>query len=299
MAGMAGKKPDALLFEAMRRSQEFRRCRCDFRSLTGLELRLVAAWDRDGHEFPSKPLNGFCALLQKDPGAAARCAAVCRGLLHQVENKWKPRHVGCHAGLWEAAVPVLADNRHVATLLAGRVAGRKPSAGEAERMARRLRRAGVAANSRHMVAAWLRTPVLPEHQIRSALHLLEVCSGRLADAAKRALIEPSSDEPQAVKTAKEFAQRCTGSGSLTRAAAENSAMSRGHFTRVFRRATGMTYTEYVTRVRIERAVQALARSKRRHIEIAAEAGFGSLSQFNRAFMRYTGRTPTGVRQNGN
>lgn len=295
MGGM--RKPDALLFEAMRRSQEFRKCRADFRGLAGLELRLVAVSDPERRQYPCKPMNGFCALLQKDPAAAARCAAVCGGLLHQVEKKWKPRQVGCHAGLWEAAVPVIADDRHVATLLAGRVAGCKPSAGEAERMARRLRLAGVAASTRHLTSAWLRAPVLPEHQIRSALHLLEVSARQLADVAKKALVEPSPDEPQTVKTAKAFAQNCTESGSLTRAVVAHVGLSAGHFTRVFRKTTGMTYTEYVTRVRIERAMKALARSKRRHIEIAAEAGFGSLSQFNRAFIRYTDRTPTLVRQN--
>ncbi len=73
-------------------------------------------------------------------------------------------------------------------------------------------------------------------------------------------------------------------------------MSESRFSRFFRRATGNNFTDFVNRVRINRACQLLAETHRRIGEIAAETGFNNLANFNRRFLELKGMTPTEFRR---
>ena len=68
-----------------------------------------------------------------------------------------------------------------------------------------------------------------------------------------------------------------------------------YFCKLFRRATGLTFTEYVVRVRLESVKEMLLKPHVRVSEAAYAAGFQSLSQFNRTFRRIEGESPSGYR----
>jgi AraC-like DNA-binding protein len=58
----------------------------------------------------------------------------------------------------------------------------------------------------------------------------------------------------------------------------------------------MTTTEFVNRERVLDAKKRLLSRYARVSEVALDVGFGSLSQFNRAFARYAGESPTEYRR---
>jgi AraC-like DNA-binding protein len=68
-------------------------------------------------------------------------------------------------------------------------------------------------------------------------------------------------------------------------------MSRGYLHAVFRRETGKTVTEYINELRCNEAVRLLGGADLSPREICARCGFGSLSNFHRAFLAHTGRRP--------
>jgi len=68
-----------------------------------------------------------------------------------------------------------------------------------------------------------------------------------------------------------------------------------HFGKVFKKATGLKFTEYVARVRLEDARTQLLNPNRRVSEVAFDVGFQSLTQFNRMFKRVFGQSPTEFR----
>lgn len=70
------------------------------------------------------------------------------------------------------------------------------------------------------------------------------------------------------------------------------AMSYFHFSRTFRRLTGMTFREYVLRARIRRAAELLAMGSASVTTICYEAGFRDASQFARHFRRYMHCSPS-------
>lgn len=77
-------------------------------------------------------------------------------------------------------------------------------------------------------------------------------------------------------------------------AARISNLSVSHFCRLFKKATGMTFKEYLTFYRVNRAEQLLATSKS-ITDIANDCGFESLSSFIRAFKQHRNSTPSAYR----
>jgi AraC family transcriptional regulator len=73
--------------------------------------------------------------------------------------------------------------------------------------------------------------------------------------------------------------------------AELTGLSDGHFHRAFRQATGETPLAFVTRMRVERAADLLARGDRSVLEAAREVGFASPSHFARVFRKVRGIAP--------
>ena len=65
--------------------------------------------------------------------------------------------------------------------------------------------------------------------------------------------------------------------------------------RLVRERLGCSFGAHVAALRLERAQLLLAESDLPVIEVAAEAGFGSLGHFNQRFRRNTGRTPSEFR----
>jgi two-component system, response regulator YesN len=72
-------------------------------------------------------------------------------------------------------------------------------------------------------------------------------------------------------------------------------MSKYRLSHRFREEIGMTFRDYLLRVRIERAKVLLADSHVSISEVAQNVGFGDLPHFDKVFKRYAGITPTAYR----
>ena len=71
--------------------------------------------------------------------------------------------------------------------------------------------------------------------------------------------------------------------------------SANYFSEKFKEATGTNFVKYVARKRFEKAEALLRNVDMRVSEIAFAVGFQSLSQFNRVFKKFAGKSPTEYR----
>jgi len=71
--------------------------------------------------------------------------------------------------------------------------------------------------------------------------------------------------------------------------------SANYFSEKFKEATGTNFVQYVARTRFEKAGALLRNADLRVSEIAFAVGFQSLSQFNRVFKKFAGKSPTECR----
>lgn len=70
--------------------------------------------------------------------------------------------------------------------------------------------------------------------------------------------------------------------------AEHFGMADSHFSRVFHQETGVKFVDYLTRLRMERAIARLRSSNVKAYELAHELGYTSAGHFCKLFRKYTG-----------
>ena len=73
-------------------------------------------------------------------------------------------------------------------------------------------------------------------------------------------------------------------------------MTESRFSRFFKRATGNTFTEFVNRLRINRACQLLMETDRYITNVCYDVGFNNVANFNRRFLQIKGMTPKEFRR---
>lgn len=73
--------------------------------------------------------------------------------------------------------------------------------------------------------------------------------------------------------------------------AAEACLSEFHFSRLFREATGLSPSRYVTYRRVQEAQRQLEEDRASMVEIALETGFGTQANFIRVFRKATGLTP--------
>ena len=78
--------------------------------------------------------------------------------------------------------------------------------------------------------------------------------------------------------------------------AERAFLSKYHFSRLFHRVVGLTFQDYVTLTRIQKAKELLTEAPYRSVTgVAHEVGFGSLRNFEMHFKQFFDQTPSHYR----
>ena len=102
-------------------------------------------------------------------------------------------------------------------------------------------------------------------------------------------------EPPLVHKAREYIAAHKSEPITLSAVAQAAGASIFQFCKVFKKTTGLKFTDYVARVRLEDAKAQLLNPNRRISEVAYDVGFQSLTQFNRMFKRVFGQSPSAFR----
>jgi len=277
----------------LQKSALFRDYQQAFQSLTGLPLALRAAGSFHPPLEGSRKLNPFCALMA---GRNKTCAA-CLQLQQRIEEGagHGAQTMECFAGLSESAVPVKVGETTVGFLQTGQVLLHPPTAARFRGVVAQLARWNTDLDLAALKAAYLQTRVLTTGEYASVLNLLTIFAQHLAAFSNEIMLHESSGELPAIARARQFIAEHQAEVLTLHQVAQAAHISEFYFCKVFKQATGMTFTQYLARTRVETVKQLLANPHARISEACYEAGFQSLSQFNRVFHRITGESPTEYR----
>ena len=284
---------DRKLIDALRRSPIYRQYEKVFSESTGLPLALrpVESFDLPFHG--KKNENPFCAFLADRKGACTFCLKTQERLAKQ--QSVQPRSVACPFGLTETRVPVQMGDRVIGYLRVGQVFTQTPKSFVFKAATRSLFRAG-SAEEKKAAELWKKTPVIPADKYPASVQLLTFFAKQLSALSNQILIEEENAEPAVITRAREYiAANKTAPLSLS-AVAKAAGASVFHFCKTFHKSTGLNFTDYVARVRVEDARGGLRNPNRRISEIAYDVGFQSLTQFNRTFKRIFGQSPSEYRE---
>lgn len=264
-----------------------------FSDATGmpLALRPVESWNLAHHG--KRHENPFCAMF----AASSPACAACLDAQQRTSNpsSHQPQSAQCFAGLSEASVPVRIGERLIGFLQTGEVIVGKPNRRQFVKTARLLREWGAKVDLRKLEDAYFHTQTMTPKHFQSVLRLLAIFAQHLGLLANQLAIRASNSEPESVVKAREFIRDHQSEDLALGDVARAVNTSTFYFCKTFKKATGLTFTEYLGRTRIEKARQLLVNPNLRVSEVAYEAGFQSLTHFNRMFHRVLGESPTAFR----
>jgi AraC-like DNA-binding protein/ligand-binding sensor protein len=274
------------LIEQLTRSQIYQDYERAFSQSTGLPLKLRTAEVWQLVNQASKYENPFCTLMA---GQSRSCAA-CLEVQQKIVESPKPgaKTVTCFAGMCDTAVPVQAGEKLIGFLQTGQVFLKPPTKTQFARTTKQLLEWGLKVNMKQLEEAYFHTRVLTPKQYDSMVSLLNIFGQHLSFVCHQILVQPQHAEPLAVSRARQFIQDHQSDDLSLTQVAQAVNTSTFYFCKLFKRATGLNFTEYLSQVRVEKAKNLLPN--------AYEIGFQSLTHFNRVFKRITGQSPTEYRR---
>jgi AraC-like DNA-binding protein len=155
-----------------------------------------------------------------------------------------------------------------------------------------LRKAGVTITGREADELLEGAAVFPDRVWEAYSNWMEMAAREIAGQLNLHVASPAAVLPEAVEKAIRLIRSHALQDEISLPwVAKKCGVCAGHLSRLLVRSTGLSFTEFVARFRVENAVGLLLHSKKTVTEIAFESGFSSLSQFHRVFRRIQGCSP--------
>ena len=236
--------------------------------------------------------NAFCALLAEHPETLAVCLRSHEEMIRHTHNR--PHTVTCPFGLTGSAVPVRLGEQTIGFLRIGQVLRKLPKPEDVAKVTRALEQNGMQFDS-EVQKAWEQNPLIPPERYNGIVRLLTFFAEQLSTLCNQIMMERKNAEPPLVQKAREYIDKHKHEELSLAAVAAAAGASVFHFCKVFHKSTGLKFTDYVSRVRVEEARTQLLNPNRRISEVAYDVGFQSLTQFNRTFKRVYGQSPSEFR----
>jgi AraC-like DNA-binding protein/ligand-binding sensor protein len=282
------------LIRRIGKSEMFSEYQAAFEDATGLPLSLrpTEFWNLPHRNRRNE--NPFCAMMAQSNRTCAGCLEVQQ---HAVEAaKDRSATVTCFAGLSDTAVPVKLGERRIGFLQTGQVALKQPTQAGFRSISAKIMESGSKIDLTRLEEAYLNSKVLTQRQHAAVIRLLEIFGQQLSAAANRMTLQDAEAEPPMIRRAKAYIAGHYGDPVGLDEIARTMHVSTFYFCKMFKRATGLTFTDYLGRVRVEKAKNLLLNPHLRVSEIAYTVGFQSLTHFNRVFRKLTGESPTDFRE---
>jgi len=288
-----GSNRAKILTERVLSSKLFKDYERAFSETTRLPLSFRAVESLQLAQRGKKHENPFCALLAQ----SNRSCGICLENQQKISKAdLKTQNTVCFAGLTDSAVPVQIGDKVLGFLQTGQVALKKPSSQQFKKITKQLLEWGVNTDLHKLDDAYFHTQVLTPKAYQSMVRLLEVFSQHLSLAIDQIVVQQENEEPPLIKKAKQFIEDRQTDDISTRDVAKVVNVSTFYFCKLFKKATGLTFTEYLSQVRISKAKNLLLNPNLRISEIAYDIGYQSLTHFNRTFHRIVGQSPTAYRK---
>lgn len=281
------------LVEALKTSRIFRDYAKAFTRSFGLPIALRPAGSPSLplHEAPI--LTPLYALMATKREACAAYLGLQLKLDRTVDTE--PKTATCFAGLCYTIVPIRIGKNVIAFLHTGGVLLRSPSPDRLKRTMRALERLGTREDARRLRRAYAHTRVLTSSQYAAVVSLLAIFAQHLASISNQLVVSKEHLELPLIYKAKLFIIEHQDEDLTLQRAAKSVNCSVSYFCTIFRKATGLTFTDYLGRLRVEKVESLLLNPYVNISEAAYAAGFQSLSQFNRVFQKVAGETPSAWR----
>ena len=277
------------LLSAIANSKVFTEFGRAFTQATGLSVALRPAESFQLSFHDGRNQGPFCALMARNN----RTCGACLQSQSQAKNgaAERPHTAVCYAGLSETVVPLRLGSRPIGFLWTGQVFQRKPTERQFRRTFKLLSSWGMKLDQPVLRRAYFEMRVVSREQHSAAVKLLTIFAEHLELVSNQIVIRRDNAEVPMITKAKNFIREHHTEDLSLPQVAQFANASPFYFCKLFKRTTGLSFTNFLSRVRIESSKNLLSNPQLRVSEIAYEAGFQSLTHFNRVFQKILGQSP--------
>ncbi len=267
-----------------------------FRRATGVPLVVLPPQEQAKRFKLGSSENAFCTLASTTTVGCEECWQTQTKAQTSAAQLTGAKQIHCYAGLTDVAVPVILKGKHLATLMSGQVFRRAPTERDFEIVVKYIGQGRDAVWVGKLRETYFGTPVVNAERFEAIIQLLNVFAQYLADYVDSHAIAFSPEDPASISKAKRYILDHIDEPIDLGRLVGHVGISRFYFCKLFKKATGMTLTNYVIKARLERAKVLLGDPSLRISEVVFASGFGSIPRFNSVFKRHVGVAPTAYRE---
>jgi YesN/AraC family two-component response regulator len=192
-------------------------------------------------------------------------------------------------------VPLKLGPQTIGFLQTGQVLRQKPTEDSFQLAVAQAKKGGMDIGNLRTRRAYFETPVASQKKLDAAAALLVVFADHLAMKSNQLVVQGANAEPPAVTKAKHFVREHYSEAISLSQVSSVVNISLFHLCKLFRKCTSVTFTEFVSRTRVEKAKSLLLNRNLRISEVGFAVGFQSLTHFNRMFKKIEMLSPTNYR----
>ncbi len=256
---------------------------CELHKITGFRISLHGADYEEIAAYPERPLT-FCALVNENGEEHSKCLECDRGACLAALEKKSTHIYKCRYGLTEAVSPLYNFDTLTGFLMMGQIADSESEARRAERVLAELTGEETAR------AAAEKIPRVRCDMVGSYVKIMTICAQYLTLSNSIPSTKPTVAEQAKKYIGKNLERKfgildiCTQLG-----------CSKSTLLTTFKKKYGITVNNYITEVRLNKAVNLLLDGEKTISEIAAETGFSDGSYFSKVFSAKYGIPPSEYR----
>jgi AraC-like DNA-binding protein len=287
---MTAKEQNRELIEALHRSELYQQYETAYGEATGmpLSLRPLEYWQlaQEGHCRE----NDFCKMIGSENRSCAECLSAQQTACDKAAEATFT--MCCPMGLSETVVPVKVGDRVIGFLQTGQVRVQAEDAPGFAPAFKKMKELGLKVAENEAREKFEATPTWPGTRYDSVMSMLSLFAQHLGLLANKIVLQSETTDHPIIARAKQYIDENYTEDICLEDVAGHAHVSMFYLCKLFKSTTGITFSEYLCRKRIEQAKEKLMDLHTRISEVAYQVGFQSLTHFNRVFKRIVGHSPT-------
>lgn len=238
--------------------------------------------------------NPLCVRIMEHPEGVAMCRAVGRNSAQDGITSRTPVIRKCHAGLWDALIPIFSGDKYLGSLCVGQYLHRMPNKQECEKIREQLSFLEFAPGE--LESFYRNTKKLSREEEEGLMDLVQMIGQYITESYGRIsfLESVATDEP--IRVAQEYMKKNHSQKLTVTGIAQAVNMSKSYFVHKFTEITGQSPMAFLNSYRAEQAGELLQKTSFRISEIADICGFRNIFAMNRCFHNVYNCSPQEFRQ---
>ena len=238
--------------------------------------------------------NALCARIMESEQGSNLCAALVPRRVAEAKRTGKPVIKACHAGFYDALIPIFVENEYMGSLCVGQFLKEKPEREKLESIRKELDFLDLSIEELEEYCA--RTRVLTEEETEGLIELVQMLGEYICETYPKLRFFESMRSSDPIHLAEQYIKRHYAKNLSVDGIARSVGMSKSYFLHKFTEQTGTSPIAYLNSYRILQAAEMLKSTNIPISEIAYNCGFHTLSHFNKQFQKQFNQSPRTYRR---